>query len=268
MTEIHDLLDRETHRVEPSSDWMKRTLAKVTRRRRRRAVATAGVALALAAGGLLVAVRAFSAPQRPADTPPANYEMIARLATEDDPIEGTSIRGSDFVWIHVDVRWQPERYPGVHRCTWQVLDEDGIVLSERKMLYAPYTPDTSSGAESFHLKMLDLTGEPVAATASCAGERLDVPGVADLDPFPETKNYEATIEELARRLEAWAERFGIREMAPEHLAGNMWAIRKALRETAIGSQEWVAIRELMMRSHALCVLLPPEHEFRGGEFCD
>jgi hypothetical protein len=56
-------------------------------------------------------------------------------------------------------------------------------------------------------------------------------------------------------------------MPSEKLAGNMWALWSTM--TLRGAEDdWRAWGELTARLDRLCVLLPAEHEFRGGEFCD
>lgn len=270
MADIRAMLEREVHSVQPSERWMTHTLRKVGRRQRARRILTAWVSLAVALAGFLVALRAFTgaAPNRPASQADPNYQLSARMLEPGAPVpDAAGLRGEDLVWIGVDVRWNPAENPGVHQCTWEVLDKDGSVVSSRTQLFLPRVP-ISRGEASFVSKMLDLTGEPVRARAGCGVERLDTPGISELQPPPETSDWDATLAELDARLESWAERFRIREMSPEYLAGNMWALRHAMIALALGERDHLQLRELSMRLRALCVLLPSAHEFRGGEFCD
>jgi hypothetical protein len=267
MAEIRDLLEREAASVVETDAWLEETLLKVERRRRRRRAVSTVFALLIAAGGLAIAVRAFTPQEvRPATEAP-NYEMEARVTDPDEQVpDAAGARGEDFVWIEVEVRWDPAKWPGVHRCTWEVVDEAGNVVSTRTMFFLPHVPP-GEGHESLYMKMLDLAGEPATARAACEAQRLDTPGISDLQAPPETPSWEETLAALDARLEAWAERFHIGQMSPDQLAGNMWALRSATLPGQ-GNEHHLEIRELMMRLHALCVLLPPDHEFRGGEFCD
>jgi DNA-binding beta-propeller fold protein YncE len=193
--------------------------------------------------------------------------MSARLLEPGTEVGAEPVRGSNYVWIGVDVRWDAANPPGVHRCTWKVLDDSGATVAVRTNLFLPHVP-MSRGEESYHLKMLDLTGEPASVSAGCDPERLDTPGITALEPPPEPSDWDATLAQLDARVERWADRFGIQELSTDRLAGNMWALRNAIVLTPEGDGEWLQFRELSMRLHALCVLLPADHEFRGGEFCD
>jgi len=273
MSEIRDLLEREAVSVAEDDSWLQGTLRKVERRRHRRRVLTSALALLMAASGLAVAVRAFT-PQRvrPASDGPPNYEMEARVSLPDEQSsDAAGPGGRDSVWIEVEVRWDPARWPGVHRCTWEVLDEAGNVVSTRTGLFVAHRPER--GHQSSRTKMLDLKGKPASARAGCEPPRLDTPGIADLGPMPTGEGsppeaeWRAILAELEARVEAWAERFHIKQMSPDQLAGNMWALKSALLP-GHGSEHHLEIRELGMRLGTLCRLLPQNHEFRGGEFCD
>jgi hypothetical protein len=72
--------------------------------------------------------------------------------------------------------------------------------------------------------------------------------------------------ERAARLDAWAARWSVDSMSTSQLAANMWAVWEVMTE---GEDEDLTVTwQLTDRRHYLCVRLPPEHEFRGGEFCD
>jgi hypothetical protein len=269
MPEISDLLEHEARSVDPSDLWVNGTLEKVRRRRRVRQVVTTVLALTLATAGFLVAVRTFTGttPSQPASNGAPNYQMSARMLQPGEPVpDAAGVQGENFIWISVDVTWDPENPPGVHRCTWKMLDANGTTVSRRTQYYLPRL--LARGRESYYLKMLDLTGEPAGVSAECEPERLDRPGITDLQPPPETSEWDATLAEFDARVEAWADGFGIQEMSTDQLAGNLWAVRNAIILAPEGNGDWLQVRELSMRLHALCVLLPPEHEFRGGEFCD
>jgi hypothetical protein len=269
MRDIHELLVAEVDDVDPPTfPGLQQTFVKVRQRARLRRALTSTIALLVATAGILLAVRAFGGrPTDPAAEGQPNYEISARLVAPGEPIEGGQIRGEDFVWIRSEVHWDPTHEPGVHRCTWQVLDAQGNLVAERTKLYLPY--DTSTpGYEASTMKMFPLTGEPADARGHCEPQRLDTPGIADLEPPPDMDDWDATVQELQRRVDEWAQRFQIHDMSADQLAGNMWAIHGAAREVALGNQEPSRLVELIMRRGTLCVLLPPEHEFRGGEFCD
>jgi hypothetical protein len=55
-------------------------------------------------------------------------------------------------------------------------------------------------------------------------------------------------------------------MTASELAANMWAINA--RMTQGHEEDFTLTWQLADRRQYLCVRLPPDHEFRGGEFCD
>jgi hypothetical protein len=55
-------------------------------------------------------------------------------------------------------------------------------------------------------------------------------------------------------------------MGTLHIQANMDAIRFAMRK--LRGNDWLETRELLARRTRLCLLLPSEHPYRGGEFCD
>jgi hypothetical protein len=244
-------------------------MEKARRREHRRRAVTGAVALVVGVAGAAVAFRAFFGPApEPARPSGGNYEIEARLATPNDPLGHHA--GPDFQWIHVDVRWDPDRYPGVHECTWSALDDSGDVVARRRDLYAPMTA-IARGREEWFRKLFPLRGDPVSAAASCNKRRLDVPGISDVDPLPRGVRWDNLDKMIDARLDAWARRFRIHRMSTDELAGNLWAIRIA------GARMWrqdqgdaflEGARELSARLGALCQRLPLGHVFRNGEFCD
>jgi hypothetical protein len=272
MSDLRELIVREASRIEPSTEGLEGTLRKVRRRERARRRITAGIALAVAVTGTLVAVRAFSrAPLEPGTAAGSNYEIEARLATPDD-VSGQPARGPDFQWVHGEVRWDPDRYPGVRRCTWQVLDEANAVIGERVEVYAPLHGDETGRAET-NAKVHPIDGEPKSARGFCDQERLDVPGITGVDPIPTSvRGWGRILDLLDDRLARWSETYAIDRMTVDELAGNLWALWRDLRDpprgVPTGERDFLVLRERGQRMGALCTRLPLGHEYRNEEFCD
>lgn len=200
--------------------------------------------------------RLLRADRETTEPPEANYEMEATLVGRDDERPRA-------VWVRVDVSWDEARFPGVHYCSFRAFDEKGNVIGEVRELYRPRV-DASKGHEVYHRLVSLIQSDVASADADCEPLRLDTPGIAIFAPPPETNDWEAALGELEQRVDAWAEEFRIEQMSADQLAGNMWA----LWGRPVSEEDSLLIRERMARIHRLCVLLPPGHEFRGGEFCD
>jgi hypothetical protein len=271
MSDLKELLGRQADLLQPSSGGLARTIERVRRRERRRRTVTGGVALGVGVLGTLVAFLAFSGSGNDRGRPAgANYEIDARLATPND-ISGQPARGADFQWIHAEIRWSPDRYPGVRRCTWQVVDETGTVIGDRTGVYAP-SPADSEGQTVHNEKVFPIDGEPAAAKGVCGDDRLDVPGIAEVDPIPRSVGWDELDRTLNDRVDAWARRYEIDEMSTNELAANLWALwlEFVRMETEIEGDPLGlrGSRELVARRGTICGLLPLGHEFRNDEFCD
>ena len=208
------------------------------------------------------------------DISPEEVTVLARDAGSDDDSASNDLR-STYVFSDIEagpstaepqdlavsftVAWSGGAYPGVHRCGYRALATDGSVVGELVHL-AAWRP-----GRWYH----DVPGDPDAAVRGevwCEPDRLDDPGIADVEPI--SIDGDLAVEDLEReydeRLESWAAQFSVRSMSEVRLAGNMWAVDLAWGE----AEDFTVSRQLADRRHYLCVRLPPGHAYRGGEFCE
>jgi hypothetical protein len=261
MPEIRDLLDGEVRGLRTSDDALARSLRKAHRHAARQRLLASVLALAISAAGISLAARTFLGDRTTTPSSQApNYEMEATLVGPDDERPNAAV-------IRVQASWDPSRFPGVRYCSFEALDSEGVTVGEVRDLYAPHVA-TSRGQERFGRLVFPVSGEAASTDASCEPERLDAPGITELTKPPKTNSWKETLRQLERRTDAWAEDFQIRQMSVDELAGNMWALWLAIVTLPDSEDDWVRTRELGDRLGRLCVLLPPGHEFRGGEFCD
>jgi hypothetical protein len=178
-----------------------------------------------------------------------------------DVVAGPSTAEPDELAVSFTVSWSGQEYPGVHLCTYRAMATDGTVIGEFVHL-AAWQPGR------WHR---EIPGDPGAAArgeVSCEPERLDDPGIADVRSIPRSDG--TSLDEITAkredRLEDWAARWAVDSMTESQLAGNLWAIWTAMTQSH--DSDLTISWQLEDRRHYLCVRLPPEHEFRGGEFCD
>jgi hypothetical protein len=195
------------------------------------------------------------------DDAPAAPADAASTYVFSDIVAGPSSAEPEDLSVTFEVSWSGEDYPGVHLCTFRALAADGSIAGEVAHL-AAWQPGRW---------YRDVPGDPDAAVRgdiSCAPERLDAPGIAEVTPIPRSEGttLDEVMAERAARLDAWAARWSVDSMSTSQLAANMWAVWEVMTE---GEDEDLTVTwQLTDRRHYLCVRLPPEHEFRGGEFCD
>ena len=175
-----------------------------------------------------------------------------------DVIAGPSKAEPEDLAVTFTVDWSTDEYPGVHMCRFLAYAEDGSIVGEFAQ-YSEWNPGRW---------YRDLPGDPRdAATGEvrCEAERLDDPGIADVDPISQAGDVslDEVMKERRQRLADWAAMFDVEGMSEQTLAANLWAVWRAVPEAEGPGETW----QLTDRMHYLCVRLPEGHEFRGGEFC-
>lgn len=98
----------------------------------------------------------------------------------------------------------------------------------------------------------------------------DAGPIVSYEPFPQfvlEAGGEAIWQELHRKADEWATSIGADQMSPEVLARNMDRLNRAILSLLESTQRWLAVHELALRRDELCVRLPADHLYRGGEFC-
>jgi hypothetical protein len=247
MSNIGDLLDGEAQQVQPSTDWMGPTMAKVGRRRRSRRLATAVLSLGVATMGILVAVRAFggSPSLNPSTEGQPNYEFYDVTIHPGDGSEPT---------VGVAFRMRFEEYPGVHRCTWRAFGADGGLVGEHTRLFAQPGPISEPPA----IQEVPAIGPAVRGEAFCEPARLDTPGITDVSPVPVGAEVN-----LEQRVAEWAARFEVEAMSRVELEANVFALKLEWGE--LGGEldpekpeGWAEFEELRLRADRLLSLMEGE----------
>jgi hypothetical protein len=198
--------------------------------------------------------------EAPNEVPEEESEDSATYVFSDVVAGPTTAEPVDLA-VSFTVSWSGQEYPGVHLCTYRAMAADGTLVGEFVHL-AAWQPGR------WHR---EIPGDPGAAArgeVSCEPERLDDPGIADVRSIPRSDGTSLDEITAARedRLEDWAARWAVDSMTESQLAGNLWAIWTAMTQSH--DSDLTISWQLEDRRHYLCVRLPPEHEFRGGEFCD
>jgi hypothetical protein len=94
--------------------------------------------------------------------------------------------------------------------------------------------------------------------------------IVDYEPLPESVREaggDAIWQELHRRADEWATSVGVDHMSAQALARNMDSLNRAILLLPESTQRWLHVHELSLRRDELCVRLPADHPYRGGEFC-
>jgi hypothetical protein len=74
--------------------------------------------------------------------------------------------------------------------------------------------------------------------------------------------------ELEARLRDWADRVDVSTMSQLDIEFNIDVLSSAIADGEETEDEWLRVRELMIRLTFLCEQLPAAHPFRQGEYCD
>jgi hypothetical protein len=222
------------------------------------------IAIGLSVGGFVWLRSAFRAVEPPPPAQPrpaeANY-VFSEVRVE-------TMQGQAGVALWFRVSWSDGTYPGIHRCVFRVLDEDGKTVAERVEPLSTWTETIEENETGVGLPLDEPSRFPARGEAVCAPERLDTPGIADLEPLdPELAEgvqhqeigLDVFFRAIDRRTDIWAERFEIGSMTIEQLAANVAALRLG-RGRLPGSTEdqGLASWELDIRSIRLCELIPKD----------
>ena len=220
------------------------------------------IVIGLSVGGFVWLRSAFRAVEPPSPAEPAESNYVF------SGIRVETIQGQAGVMLWFRVSWSDGTYPGIHRCVFRVLDEDGNTVAERVEPRSTWAETTGENEVGMGLPVDETSGVPVRGEAVCAPERLDTPGIADLEPLdPELAEgvqrqeigLDVFFRAIDRRTDIWAERFEIGSMTIEQLAANVAALRLG-RGRLPGSTEDQALAswELDIRSIRLCELIPKD----------
>jgi hypothetical protein len=163
--------------------------------------------------------------------------------------------------MRFEVSWSDETPPGVHRCAFRLIDEEGDVVSERVdwILWKP--------SDNVAVEVPAVSDDrPVSADARCDPERLDTPGITNIgESIVPNVNDEGRIEdfseELNRRIDAWSQRFSIGSMSQDVLAANVIALHDAFGSVPRDDPN-ADLDELMGRIGRLCVLVESTSDVR------
>jgi hypothetical protein len=227
----------------------------------RRLVVTASLAMAvvgLAIAGFVWLSSAFRAtPAPPAEPADPNYVLThVRLDPSHVEPEGN-------ILIRLEVSWSNGTYPGIHRCVFRASGTDGRVVSERVERWMALEE-----TDNLAIEVPQPSSSAVAADAWCDPERLDAPGIADLEPLDPASvagEPDAFDAEVERRTDEWAALFSIDSMTTEELAANMAAMGYGrVHGRFSGDEQMWAWLELRSRWARLCSLLPDGHELRNS----
>lgn len=167
-----------------------------------------------------------------------------------------------------DVSWATDEPPLYQACEAELRRTDGTVGSYAFGLSVPT-------GRSEVLLTPEYAGA-IVVDVSCHSfrSRHDEAPLADdvtsVDPMPSTVLLNASTElipELEKRLRVWVARLGAEAMSEQEIVDTMDALTRAMPGGDETEDEWVQVRELMMRRTYLCEQLPSNHSYRGGEYC-
>ncbi|MGH2749267.1 MAG: hypothetical protein ACRDK3_00055 [Actinomycetota bacterium] len=84
-----------------------------------------------------------------------------------DPVSGETRQG--IAEVAFTYGWASNAFPGWHRCTFVVRDQDGSAVGEKSHEFAGLNPGDRSETT------VDIVGDPARADISCSTDRLDDP---------------------------------------------------------------------------------------------
>jgi hypothetical protein len=220
-------------------------------RRRLVAASLAVAVVGLAIAGFVWLTDAFRSSPTPAEPLGSNY-VFSNVTLEGSTLDGEA----ESFMIRFEVSWSDETPPGVHRCVFRLIDEKGAVVGVR-VDWVLWEPSPNVAVD------LPAVGDarPVSADARCDPERLDTPGIANIEEsivpiVDEEGRIEDFSEELNRRIDAWSQRFSIGSMSQDELAANVTALRDAFGSVPTDEPN-ADLDELIGRISRLCALVEP-----------
>jgi hypothetical protein len=220
------------------------------------AVSLAVAVVGLAIAGFIWLTDAFRSSPEPAEPLGSNY-VFSNLTLEGSTLDGEV----ESFMIRFEVSWSDETSPGVHRCKFRLIDEEGDAVGER-IDWVLWDPSGNVAVDVTAVR----DARPASADARCDPQRLDTPGIAVIEEsivptVDDEGRIEDISEELNRRIDAWSQRFSIGSMSQDELAANVTALRGAWP----GSRDYpnADFEELIGRIGRLCALVEPGVAVRG-----
>lgn len=167
-----------------------------------------------------------------------------------------------------DVAWTTEEPPLYQACQAELQRADGTIGNYPFGLSVPPgRAEILLSAGFAGASVLDVSCHPYRTPDDVEASTDDVLSV---DPMPQSILENASTElipEWQRRVREWAARIGADGMSDQTLVDTMDFLTRAITESFLANDDWVAERELMLRRTYLCELLPADHVYRGGEYC-
>lgn len=168
-----------------------------------------------------------------------------------------------------DVAWITEEPPLYQGCQAELQRADGTIGNYLFGLSVPpgraeiLLPAGFAGAS-----VLDVSCLPYRTPDDVEASTDDMLSV---DPMPQSILENASTElipEWQRRVREWAAEIGAEGMSDQALVDTMDVLTQAITRSFLANDDWVGERELMMRRTYICGLLPADHKYRGGEYCE
>jgi hypothetical protein len=98
----------------------------------------------------------------------------------------------------------------------------------------------------------------------------DLDEYVQVDPLPAEalSSGDALGAELASRLSSWSDGLDVVDLPQADLVAGMDAITQAIASLPETDDDWLTVRQLFDRRLTLCLELPINHPYRGGEYCE
>jgi len=97
--------------------------------------------------------------------------------------------------------------------------------------------------------------------------RAEMTQVAVISEELKDAGWSEVLETIDGRVAQWQSDVGAASMNTQELADGLDVIISAVNHRESTENDWLVTRELFSRLEALCVRLPAEHPYRGGEYC-
>jgi hypothetical protein len=111
-----------------------------------------------------------------------------------------------------------------------------------------------------------LTRESASKSAQ-EPSRAEMTQVAVISEQVKEAGWNEVLETIDGRVVQWQSDVGVASMETQELADVIDVIISAINQRESAEDEWLVTRELFARVEALCVRLPADHPYRGGEYC-
>jgi hypothetical protein len=208
--------------------------------------------------------RAYWMPWIPGETASASPDSVtargepAATYVFSDVVAGPADAEPEDLAITFTVGWSGGEYPGVHECRFVAYGTDGSIVGEFTS-YNEWDPGRW---------YRDVPGDPqeaVSGEVQCAAERLDTPGITDVEEVIQRTSIDEVMEERRRRLATWVDEFKVDEMTTETLAANLWAVWRSIPGAEM-TKVWQLTDRMEYIRKLLCPWLPEDHVY-SKDFC-